>query len=67
MTLHFELYDLWGLYTVEGRLLFSGIKVPANSYRQLWTGYQDKMLNDLEGLVQLVNHDIAGYLYKLND
>ncbi|KAA0915797.1 hypothetical protein [Psychrobacter sp. ANT_WB68] len=67
MTLHFELYNLWTIYTVEGRLLFSGIKVPANSYRQLWTGYQDKMLDDLEGLVQLVNDDVAKYRFKLNN
>ena len=66
MTLHFELYNLWGLYTVEGRLLFSGIKVPASSYSKLWLRYQNCMLVDIEALINIINQDTDDYRRRLN-
>ena len=66
MTLHFELYDLWGLYTVEGRLLFSGIKMNDRSYSNHFLCYQRHMLDDLEELVRAINNDIASYRSNLN-
>jgi len=66
MTLHFELYDLWGLYTVEGRLLFSGINVPASSYSKLWLKYQEGILADIEALVVMIEQDISDYRKRLN-
>ena len=66
MTLHFELYQLWSVYTVEGQLFFSGIKVPVKTYKRLWSGYKTKMLEDLEDLVVLVDADISHYRFNLN-
>lgn len=66
MTLHFELYDLWGLYTVEGRLLFSGIKMNDRTYSNYFLCYQRHMLDDLEELVRAINNDIASYRSNLN-
>ncbi len=65
MTLHFELYDLWTIYTVEGRLLFSGIKMNDRTYSNYFLGYQRQMLNDLEELVHFINNDIAKYRSNL--
>lgn len=66
MTLHFELYQLWSVYTVEGQLFFSGIKVPVKTYSRLWSGYKNKILEDLEDLVVLVDADISQYRFNLN-
>ncbi len=66
MTLHFELYQLWSVYTVEGQLFFSGIKMPAKMYSRLWSGYKNKMLEDLEDLVVLVDADISEYRFNLS-
>lgn len=66
MTLHFELYQLWSVYTVEGQLFFSGIKVPAKTYSRLWSGYKNKMLEDLEDLVILIDADISHYRFNLS-
>jgi hypothetical protein len=65
MTLHFELYDLWTIYTVEGRLLFSGIKMNDRTYSNYFLCYQRQMLNDLEELVHCINNDIAKYRSNL--
>lgn len=65
MTLHFELYNLWDLYSLEGQLLFSGIKVPANTYRQVWKGYQNKMLDDIQGLVWDIEKAVRDYRKEL--
>ena len=67
MTLHFELYNLWSLYSVEGRLLFSGIDMSPNSYRQIWSKYQERMLHDIDYLMSFINQDVANYRYELND
>ena len=66
MTLHFELYQLWTVYTVEGQLFFSGIKMPAKAYSQSWVGYKNKMLDDLQDLAALVDADISQYRFNLN-
>jgi len=65
MTLHFELYQLWSIYTVEGQLFFSGIKIPAGTYSQKWRKYQNAMLDDLEDLAALVDADISQYRFNL--
>lgn len=66
MTLHFELYQLWTVYTVEGQLFFSGIKMSAKAYSQSWVGYKNKMLDDLQDLAALVDADISQYRFNLN-
>ncbi len=67
MTLHFELYNLWDLYSLEGQLLFSGIDVPANTYRQVWKKYQDGMLADIQSLVWGIEKAVSGYRVGLCD
>ncbi len=67
MTLHFELYNLWSLYSVEGRLLFSGIDMSASSYSQIWSKYQERMLHDIDYLMSFINQDVDHYRYELND
>lgn len=65
MTLHFELYNLWPLYSVEGRLLFSGIDMSASSYSQIWSKYQEKMLHDIDYLIGFINQDVDNYRHNL--
>lgn len=66
MTLHFEMYQLWTVYTVEGQLFFGGIDMLAGSYSQKWSGYKNKMLDDLQDLTALVDAEISGYRFNLN-
>lgn len=61
MALHFELYNLWSLYSVEGRLLFSGIDISASTYSQIWCKYEKAMLDDIEDLMNEVNFDVSDY------
>ena len=65
MTLHFELYNLWPIYSVEGRLLFSGINISASTYSQVWCKYEKAMLDDITELMFLVNQDIGDYCRDL--
>lgn len=65
MVLHFELYDMWGLYTVEGRLLFSGIKISASTYSQIWIKYQKVMLDTINDLIDIINRSIGDYRKEL--
>jgi len=65
MTLHFELYQLWTVYTVEGQLFFSGIDMLARTFSQSWSGYKNKMLDDLQDLTALVDAEISGYRFNL--
>lgn len=65
MTLHFELYQLWTIYTVEGQLFFSGIDMLAGTFNQSWSGYKNKMLDDLQDLTALVDAEISGYRFNL--
>lgn len=67
MTLHFELYQLWTIYTVEGRLLFSGIKMNDRTYSNYFLCYQRQMLDDLEDLMNLINNNIEDYRSNLEE
>lgn len=65
MTLHFELYDLWGLYTVEGRLLFSGIKMNDRTYSNYFLCYQRFMIDDLSSLCNGIDIEVSKYRRRL--
>lgn len=67
MVLHFELYGFWDLYTVKGRLKFSGIEVNASTYTNAWLTYQRMMTHDLFDLVGKADHCISAYRRQLND
>lgn len=66
MVLHFELYELWDIYTVKGRLQFSGIEVKASSYTTLWVRYQRQMMNDLIDMVSTADQYVSSYRMQLN-
>ena len=66
MVLHFELYELWGVYTVKGRLLFSGIEVNSSTYTNVWLTYQRQMMEELIGLVWNIDYSVAHYRKQLN-
>lgn len=65
MVLHFELYELWDVYTVKGRLQFSGIEVNVNTYSHAWLTYQRHMTNDLFDMVVIADHCVSDYLQQL--
>jgi hypothetical protein len=65
MVLHFELYDLWPLYTVEGRLLFSGITMNDRSYSNNFLCYQRLMLDGLDRLAGLIDRAVSEYRQAL--
>lgn len=67
MVLYFELYQLWDVYTVKGRLLFSGIEVNDRTYSNHFLWCQKQMLADLEGLVITINDAVSWYRRKLNE
>lgn len=66
MVLHFELYDLWDLYTVKGRLQFSGIEVNASTYTNAWLIYQRQIMNDLINMVAKADRSVSSYRTQLN-
>jgi len=66
MVLHFELYQLWDMYTVKGRLLFSGIEVNASTYTNAWLTYQRQMTLDLFDMVGKADQSIGSYRAQLN-
>ncbi|PAT64064.1 hypothetical protein [Psychrobacter sp. JB193] len=66
MVLHFELYELWDVYTVKGRLQFSGIEVKASSYTTLWVRYQRQMMDDLIDMVSTADQYVSSYRMQLN-
>lgn len=66
MVLHFELYGLWDVYTVKGRLQFSGIEVKASSYTTLWVRYQRQIIDDLIDMVSAADQYISSYRMQLN-
>ena len=66
MVLHFELYELWDIYTVKGRLQFSGIEVKASSYTTLWVRYQRQIMDDLIDMVCTADQCISSYRGQLN-
>lgn len=65
MVLHFELYELWDVYTVKGRLQFSGIEVNVNTYSHAWLTYQRHMTNDLFYMVVIADHCVSDYRQQL--
>ena len=66
MVLHFELYELWDVYTVKGRLQFSGIKINVNTYSHAWLTYQRQMLQDLFDMVVSADHYVSTYRIELS-
>lgn len=65
MVLHFELYELWDVYTVKGRLQFSGIKINASTYTNAWLTYQRQMTHDIFDMVGKADWSISGYRQQL--
>lgn len=65
MVLHFELYELWDVYTVKGRLQFCGIEVNASTYTNAWLTYQRQMTHDLFDMVSKIDCSVADYRRKL--
>lgn len=66
MVLHFELYQLWDIYTVKGRLKFSGIEVNVNTYSHAWLTYQRQMMDDLIDMVCMADQSVGSYRAQLN-
>lgn len=66
MVLHFELYELWDVYTVKGRLQFSGIEVNVNTYSHAWLTYQRQMMEELIGMICDIDSSITYYRKQLN-
>lgn len=66
MVLHFELYELWDVYTVKGRLQFCGIEVNASTYTNAWLTYQRQMTHNLFDIVGKIDCSIADYRRQLN-
>ena len=64
MVLYFTLYDLWELYTVQGRLVFSGINMPDRTYSNQMLPYQRLMLGIIKDLAGAVDGDVI--LYRNN-
>lgn len=67
MVLHFELYELWDIYTVKGRLGFSGIAVKASTYTNVWLTYQKQMTHDLFDMVGKADYCVSEYRRQLNN
>lgn len=65
MVLHFELYELWDVYTVKGRLQFSGIEINASTYTNAWLTYQRAIANDLFDMVAKADFSISDYRQQL--
>ena len=66
MVLHFELYELWDVYTVKGRLQFSGIEVNVNTYSHAWLTYQRQMTHDLFDMIGKADYSISAYRHQLS-
>lgn len=65
MTLHFELYNLWDLYTMKGRLLFSGIEMNDRTYSNHFLKYQQAILDELQNMVSDINQAVYKYIKDL--
>ena len=65
MTLHFELYNLWDLYTIKGRLVFSGVHMNDRTYSNHFLKYQQAMLDELQGMVVDINQAVYKYVEDL--
>ena len=66
MVLHFELYELWDVYTVKGRLRFSGIEVNSSTYTNAWLTYQRQMMDKLIDMICDIDSSITDYRKQLN-
>lgn len=66
MTLHFEKCKAFNASNRELEDYFVSIDMLAGSYIQVWSGYKNKMLDDLEDLTALVDAEISGYRFNLN-
>ncbi|WP_352338252.1 hypothetical protein [Psychrobacter sp. 16-MNA-CIBAN-0192] len=66
MVLHFELYALWDVYTVKGRLRYSGIEINASTYTNAWLTYQRQMIHDVHDLIGKIDHSVSGYRHQLS-
>lgn len=66
MTLYFTLYDLWDLYTVEGRLVFCGIDINPRTYSNQLLAYQRDIEGRLAGMVATINQKICEYKRALD-
>ena len=66
MVLHFELYELWDVYTVKGRLRFSGIEVNSSTYTNAWLTYQRQMIDKLIDMICDIDSSITDYRKQLN-
>lgn len=66
MTLHFELYQLWDMYTVKGRLKFSGVDMNDRTYSNHFLCYQKQMLEDLIDMVCKADQYVGLYRHELN-
>lgn len=65
MVLHFELYELWDVYTVKGRLQFSGIEINSSTYTNVWLTYQRQMTHDIFDMVGKAEHCVSVYRQQL--
>ena len=65
MVLYFTLYNLWELYTVQGRLVFSGIDVNDRTYSNQLLGYQRLMMDVLADLAGMIEDDVMSYKRQL--
>lgn len=66
MVLHFELYELWDVYTTKGRLQFCGIEVNASTYTNAWLTYQRQMTHDLFDMIAWIDYCVSSYRAQLN-
>lgn len=66
MVLYFTLYDLWELYTVQGRLVFSGINMNDRTYSNQMLNYERLISNIIRDLAGVVNSDVNLYKSNLN-
>ena len=53
--------NLWELYTVQGRLVFSGINMPDKTYSNQMLPYQRLMLDIIKDLAGAVDDDVQKY------
>jgi len=65
MVLHFELYELWDVYTVKGRLQFSGINMNDRTYSNYFLCYQRQILEDIINMVSNVDISVRNYRHQL--
>lgn len=61
MVLHFELYELWDIYTVKGRLQFCGIKMNDRTYSNNFLSYQRLIIDDISKLICIADQSVSNY------